>query len=273
LHLRQLRHGGSSVRGLAREELAEILQELVRMSGDVTDPIRLADHSVGVDQVRAALGPVRVGLVGMPLRLVRLADLPVDVGQDPEREAVLRGERQVLLRGVEGRADELRADPLEVRGSVTEPPPLKRSPRRVGLHEPPENHPVPTEIGQLEGLPMLIRQREVGSVRPFGEHERSLRQYARRVIEVTEWAREILGKSQAAVRRFTPDAVIRLVSTPGGVEARIADGPEATDSEVDAGKATVFAEAGLEGVIDVEEPHDRIVLKPPGSPPNERAEH
>lgn len=93
------------------------------------------------------------------------------------------------------------------------------------------------------------------------------------MIEVTAWARDILGRSQAAVRRFTPDAVIRLVRTPGGVEARLAGGPEPTDEQVDAGDATVFAEAGLEGVIDIEEPHDRIVLRPPGSPPNERPEH
>ncbi len=91
------------------------------------------------------------------------------------------------------------------------------------------------------------------------------------MIEVTEWARDILGRSQEAVKRFTPDAVIRLVRTPGGVEARLSDGPEPTDQKVDAGDATVFAEAGLEGLIDIEEPHDRIVLKPPGSPHNDRA--
>jgi hypothetical protein len=90
------------------------------------------------------------------------------------------------------------------------------------------------------------------------------------VIEVTEWARDILSRSQAASKRFTPDAVIRLVRTPGGVEARLADGPDPTDEKVEAGDVTVFAEAGLEGVLDIEEPHDRVVLKPPGSAPNER---
>ena len=93
------------------------------------------------------------------------------------------------------------------------------------------------------------------------------------MIEVTDWARDILTRSQEAVRRFTPDVVIRLVRTPDGVEARLADGAEQTDERVDAGEATVFAEAGLQGVIDIEEPHDRIVLKPPGSPPNDRSAH
>lgn len=90
---------------------------------------------------------------------------------------------------------------------------------------------------------------------------------------MTDWARDILARSQAAVRRFTPGVVIRLVRGPGGVEARLADGPEATDEKVDAGETTVFAEAGLEGVVDIEEPHDRVVLRPAGSPPNERPEH
>jgi len=32
-------------------------------------------------------------------------------------------------------------------------------------------------------------------------------------------------------------------------------------------------EEGLVGLHDVEEPHDRLVLKPPGSSPNVRGEH
>lgn len=93
------------------------------------------------------------------------------------------------------------------------------------------------------------------------------------MIEVTEWARDILGRSQAAAKRFDPDTVIRLVQTPAGVEARLAERAEEGDQKVEAGEAAVFAEADLEGVIDIEEPHDRIVLKPPGSPANDRAQH
>ena len=93
------------------------------------------------------------------------------------------------------------------------------------------------------------------------------------MIEVTEWARDILARSQEAVKRFTPEAVIRLVRTSDGVEARLADGPEPGDEEVEAGAAKVFAEAGLEGLLDIEEPHDRVVLKPPGSTPNDRSHH
>jgi hypothetical protein len=202
-----------------------------------------------------------------------MPDLPVGIREQAEREAVLLGERPVVLDGVEGGAEQLDAELLELWGSITEPRALQRSPRGERLGEPPERDPPAAQLRERDLLAVVVREGEVRRECPFREHARSLRQYARRVIEVTEWAREILGKSQAAVRRFTPDAVIRLVSTPDGVEARIADGPEADDAKVDAGHATVFAEAGLEGVIDIEEPHDRIVLKPPGSPPNERAEH
>ena len=93
------------------------------------------------------------------------------------------------------------------------------------------------------------------------------------MIEVTEWARDILARSQAAMRRFSPEGVIRLVRTPSGVEARLADGPEPGDQKVEAGEATFFAEAGLEGLVDIEEPHDRIVLRSPGSKPSKRPAH
>jgi hypothetical protein len=93
------------------------------------------------------------------------------------------------------------------------------------------------------------------------------------VIEVTDWARDILSRSHAAARRFNADATIRLARTPAGVEAVLADGPDPRDREVRIGEAVVYVEEGLEGLLDVEEPHDRLVLKPPGSAPNPRGHH
>lgn len=93
------------------------------------------------------------------------------------------------------------------------------------------------------------------------------------MIEVSEWARDILNRSQAAARRFNPDARIRLVRAPGGVEARLTDETAPDDQAIDAGGMTLFVEAGLEGLVDVEEPHDRLVLRPLGSTPNVRPEH
>jgi hypothetical protein len=93
------------------------------------------------------------------------------------------------------------------------------------------------------------------------------------MIEITEWAREILGKSQQAATRFNPDARIRLTRTPGGVQAVLTDAPTQSDQAVEVGGMTLYVEAGLEGLVDIEEPHDRLVLKPAGSKPNLRGEH
>jgi hypothetical protein len=93
------------------------------------------------------------------------------------------------------------------------------------------------------------------------------------VIEVTEWARDILTRSHRASQRFNPGVAIRLARIGDEVQAVLAEAPEPGDQPVDLGEVTVHVEEGLEGLVDVEEPHDRLVLKPAGSPPNVRQEH
>lgn len=93
------------------------------------------------------------------------------------------------------------------------------------------------------------------------------------MIEVTEWAGDILNRSQAAARRFHPEVKIRLVRVAGGVEAQLAEETAPDDETVEVGGMTLFVQSGLEGLVDVEEPHDRLVLRPPGSTPNVRSEH
>jgi hypothetical protein len=93
------------------------------------------------------------------------------------------------------------------------------------------------------------------------------------MIEVTDWARDILSKSQQAAARFNPDARIRLTRGSGGVQAVLTDAPHPTDQTVEVGEMTLYVEAGLDGLVDIEEPHDRLVLKPAGSKPNARGDH
>ena len=93
------------------------------------------------------------------------------------------------------------------------------------------------------------------------------------VIELTDWARDILARSQEAARRFNPDARIRLAHTSAGVQALLTDEPRPDDEEVDTGAMRLYVERGLEGLLDVEEPHDRLVLRPLGSRPNPRGSH
>ncbi len=93
------------------------------------------------------------------------------------------------------------------------------------------------------------------------------------MIEFTAWAKEILRNSQVAASRVNAAARLRLARTARGVEVVLAYQPDPADATADAGGVTVYVESGLEGLVDVEEPHDRLVLKPADAPPNVRGEH
>lgn len=95
----------------------------------------------------------------------------------------------------------------------------------------------------------------------------------RLTIEFTDWAKDILQRADAGARRLNPDARVRLVRAGAAMEAVLADGPGAEDDAVSIGDATIFVERSLQGLVDIEEPHDRLVLKPLGSQPNIREEH
>ncbi len=92
-------------------------------------------------------------------------------------------------------------------------------------------------------------------------------------LEFTDWARDILGRSQEAARRFNPRARIRLVLEDGAMEARLTEAAEPDDIEVDVDGVAVLVAGGIKGLVDIEEPHDRIVLRPAGSAPNPRGDH
>ena len=92
-------------------------------------------------------------------------------------------------------------------------------------------------------------------------------------LEFTEWAKDILQRADAGARRLNPDARVRLVRAGAVMEAVLADAPGAEDAVVSIGEATIFVENGLQGLVDIEEPHDRLVLKPLGSQPNIREDH
>ena len=92
-------------------------------------------------------------------------------------------------------------------------------------------------------------------------------------LEFTDWATDILRRSHEAARRFAPDARVRLARTDGGMEATFTDAPQPGDREIEVGEIAILVEEGLEGLVDIEEPHDRIVLRPEGSEPNPRHDH
>lgn len=82
------------------------------------------------------------------------------------------------------------------------------------------------------------------------------------MIDVTGRAADLLAKADGAARRFNPDARIRVVPDRVGVRFVLSDGPEAGDVAVERNGVTFFVDTTLDGIVDVEEPHDRLVLRP-----------
>lgn len=85
------------------------------------------------------------------------------------------------------------------------------------------------------------------------------------MIEITERASELLEKAATAARRFDPNACIRLVGDRDGVRFELTDAPESLDIGIERSGFTLYVEPALAGVVDVEEPHDRLVLRPTGA--------
>lgn len=84
------------------------------------------------------------------------------------------------------------------------------------------------------------------------------------VLEFTEWAIEILQRTHTAARRFNPDATVRLHRSGEGVEFTLADERHEADELVERDGFELWVEPGLAGTIDVVEPHDQLILRPPG---------
>jgi hypothetical protein len=85
------------------------------------------------------------------------------------------------------------------------------------------------------------------------------------VLDFTDWAVDILSRADQAARRFNPAARVRIVRDDGGVRFELTDeaGPGDLLVEHTSGFA-VLVEEGLEGTVDVVEPHDRLILRAPG---------
>jgi hypothetical protein len=87
------------------------------------------------------------------------------------------------------------------------------------------------------------------------------------VLTFTDWAIRILSRADAAARRFNPDARVRIVRDGGGVRFELTDDPAPTDRVVEHPSGfTLLVEDGIEGTVDVVEPHDQLILRPPGEP-------
>lgn len=88
------------------------------------------------------------------------------------------------------------------------------------------------------------------------------------MLAFTDWAVEILSRADAAARRFNPDVRVRIVrADDDGVRFELTDEADLTDRIVEHPSGfTLLVPEGLEGTVDVVEPHDQLVLRPPGDP-------
>lgn len=96
------------------------------------------------------------------------------------------------------------------------------------------------------------------------------------MLAFTDWAIEILSRADAAARRFNPEARVRIIrEEAGGVRFELTDEADVTDHVVEHPSGfTLLVQDGLEGTVDVVEPHDQLILRSPGdSERSDRAAH
>lgn len=85
-------------------------------------------------------------------------------------------------------------------------------------------------------------------------------------LEFTDWAIDILRRTHEAARRFNPAATVRIHRTGDDVGFDLTDEREDGDELLTEHGFELWVAPGLEGTVDVVEPHDRLILRPPGDP-------
>lgn len=93
------------------------------------------------------------------------------------------------------------------------------------------------------------------------------------MLEFTEWAIQILGRTHAAARRFNAAATVRLHRGAAGVAFDLTDEAVEGDALVRGEGFEIWVEPGLEGTVDVVEPHDQLILRAPGDPDRSVRQH
>jgi hypothetical protein len=83
-------------------------------------------------------------------------------------------------------------------------------------------------------------------------------------IAFTDWATDILRRTHEAARRFNPETTVRLHRSDGAVAFDLTDERHEGDELVRGDGFELLVAEGLEGTVDVVEPHDQLILRPPG---------
>ncbi len=81
------------------------------------------------------------------------------------------------------------------------------------------------------------------------------------MIEPTVRATQVVAQSEAAARRFNPNARIRLCREGAGVRFELTESAAPGDETVACGEVELLVEPGLDGVLDTGE-HNLPILIP-----------
>ncbi len=84
----------------------EIGDHIVGVGRDIGDLVAPVDHAIGIDQITVAHGVLGVLVVRCASDFVVRSDRAIRVAQQTEREVLRFGKRKVLVRSVEGSAED-----------------------------------------------------------------------------------------------------------------------------------------------------------------------
>ena len=132
------------------------------------------DPTLGIDEVAVAHRILGILLPRCASDLIRRAHSTINIAQQVERELLRFGEREVLSRCVERNAEDDGMELLESVGTVTQALTLDRSTRCRCFRIPPQQHPLPPKIAEVDVPAMFVRQFEIWRYGVHGQHRRSL---------------------------------------------------------------------------------------------------
>ena len=144
------------------------------MARNIGHLVATMDPTIGIDEVAVAHRVLGILLVGSTSDFVRGPDGTVHIAQQTEREVLRFGEREVLLRCVEGCAEDDGIELLKSMGAVTQALTLDRSTTCRRFRVPPQQHPLPAKIVKVNLVAVLVEQFKVRRNRVQRQHRQSL---------------------------------------------------------------------------------------------------
>lgn len=81
------------------------------------------------------------------------------------------------------------------------------------------------------------------------------------MLEITDEAAAVLERAYDAAGRFNPGVKIRVFRSGDQVQLGFADRPSEGDEVVMVADMLIFVEGGIEGTLEAQQPHDRLVVR------------